>query len=324
MKIRVRSRELTEEDCRILAEITESARKGTPMESKMAVDTLAINIEKLSKSDEYHVLTASDENGNLVGWTYYYISFPLMAFINGYYPVVDDVNDSERTTLSLIEASKKDIVELGQHSRLEIEIIFYSEAHRAYYKRLVDSYQKCGFRFAAEEKHMKLDLRTIELPESELPQGYLVKKLSEVSYDQLVNPAFQTLNNSKEGLFLSLSHAEQEITLQYWFDKSKPYVDDASLILQKGRNVVGFVITRPTDDGPEIGPIGLVPDVRGKGLASYLLSSVLENLKNSSAASANLDTTVINSPAQKLYRKYGFEDVYHKQFYFWSPIDASH
>ena len=141
-----------------------------------------------------------------------------------------------------------------------------------------------------------------------------------MSYDQLVSPAFQTLNNSREGLFLSLSHAEQDITLQYWFDKSKPYVDDASLILQKDGNVIGFVITRPTDDGPEIGPVGLVPEYRGKGLASHLLARVLENLKTSSAKHVNLDTTIINLPAQKLYRKYGFKDVFYKQFYYWSPL----
>jgi ribosomal protein S18 acetylase RimI-like enzyme len=286
----------------------------------MTVETLARDIEKISESDKFRILTASDERGNFVGWTYYYIAFPLMAFINGYYPVVDNVNDSERITSSLIEASKKDIVELGKHSRLEIEVTLPSEEHRAHFKGLIDSYQKCGFKFAAEEMHMRTDLRTIHLPPIELPQGYLVKKLSEVSYDQLVNPAFRALKDSKEGLFLSLDHAEQETTIQYWFDKSKPYIDDASLILQRDGNVVGFVITRPTDDGPEIGPVGLVPEDRGKGLASYLLASVLKNLKNSGAANVILDTTIINLPSQKLYRRYGFEEVYYKQFYYWSPL----
>ena len=320
LKISVQSKVLTKEDCRILAEITKSMREGTPIEGEMTVETLARNIEKISESNEFRILIASDERGSFVGWTYYYIAFPLMAFINGYYPVVKEVNGSERITSSLIEASKKDVLELGQHSRLEIEVVFPSKEHRAHFKGLIDSYQKCGFKFAAEEMHMSSDLRAIHLPELELPQGYQVRKLSEVSYDQLVQPAFHTLKNSKEGLFLSLSHAEQETTLQYWFDKSKPYVDDASLILQRDGNVVGFVITRPTDDGPEIGPVGLVPEDRGKGLASYLLASVLENLKNSGATSVDLDTTVINFPSQKLYRKYGFEDVYYKQFYYWSPL----
>jgi ribosomal-protein-alanine N-acetyltransferase len=73
------------------------------------------------------------------------------------------------------------------------------------------------------------------------------------------------------------------------------------------------------DDEPEIGPVGLVPEARGQGLASYLLVSILGSLKDSGSTSAYLDTTITNLPAQKLYRKYGFEDVYYKQFYYWSP-----
>ncbi|MHA2353301.1 MAG: GNAT family N-acetyltransferase, partial [Candidatus Thorarchaeota archaeon] len=60
-------------------------------------------------------------------------------------------------------------------------------------------------------------------------------------------------------------------------------------------------------------------EARGQGLASYLLVRVLESLKNSGSTTASLDTTITNHPAQRLYRKYGFEDVYYKQFYYWSP-----
>ena len=135
----------------------------------------------------------------------------------------------------------------------------------------------------------------------------------------LEGPGFQTLENSKEGLFLSMSHAEQKITLEYFFDKSKPYIEDASLILEKNGEIIGFVITRLNDDEHEIGPVGIVPEARGQGLASYLLVRVLESLKDSGSTSAYLDTTITNHPAKKLYKKYGFKDVYYKQFYYWSP-----
>jgi ribosomal-protein-alanine N-acetyltransferase len=197
--------------------------------------------------------------------------------------------------------------------------VFPSDEHRAHSEKYVEWYRKCGFKFAAEEVHMKSDLGTIELPELDLPQGYIVRNFSEVSYDMLEGPGFQTLENSKEDLFLSMSHAEQKITLEYFFDKSKPYIEDASLILEKDGEIIGFVITRLNDDEPEIGPVGIVPEARGQGLASYLLVSVLGSLKDNGSTSAYLDTTITNRPAQKLYRKYGFEDVYYKQFYYWSP-----
>jgi ribosomal protein S18 acetylase RimI-like enzyme len=315
--IQVESRKLSSEECRVLANITKSARKGTPLESERSVDDIAKSIENLSTNDGFQLLTATDENGNLVGWTYYYIAFRLMDFISGFFPLVSE--HKEEIALSLIEASKRDTVERGQ-SRLEIELVFPSEEHRAHSKKVVDWYTKCGFKFAAEEVHMKTDLRVIELPEIELPQGYVVKNFSEMTYDMLEGPGFRTLKDSKEGLFLSMSRDEQIVTLKYFFSTSKPCIDDASVILERAGDVVGFVITRIGDDGnPDIGPVGLVPEVRGQGLGSYLLVRVLKSLKDSGSTDVYLDTTITNHPAQKLYRKYGFEDVYYKQFYYWSP-----
>ncbi|MHA2396104.1 MAG: GNAT family N-acetyltransferase [Candidatus Thorarchaeota archaeon] len=316
--VKVESRKLSSEECKVLANITITARKGTPEESERSVDDIAKGIERVSTNDDFQLLIASDENGNIIGWTYYYVAFPLMDFISGFFPLVRESGDSEEIALSLIEAAKRDTVERGQ-SRLEIELVFPTEAHRVHSEKFVGWYRKRGFQFAAEEVHMKSDLSKIELPEIDLPQGYILRKFSEVSYDMLEGPGFQTLKNSKEGLFLSSSHTEQKVTLEYFFDQSKPYVEDASLILEREGEIVGFVITRLKDDEYEIGPVGLVPEARGQGLASYLLVRVLESLKNSGSTTASLDTTITNHPAQRLYRKYGFEDVYYKQFYYWSP-----
>ena len=317
--IRIESRKLSSDDCDILAKITRAARRGTPAESSKSVEEIARDIEEISMSTSFQVLIAIDDQEAIVGWMQYYTGFPLMTFINGLYPVVDERDDSERIALALIEASKKDIIESGQ-SRLEIELVFLSDEHRAHSQKYIEWYRKCGFQFAAEEMHMKSDLRAIELPQLDLPNGYVIRKFSEVSYENLESSGRRTLEDSKEGLFLSMSHAEQDITLKYFFDKSKPYIEDASVILEQGGEVTGFVITRFNDDDePEIGPVGLVPEARGKGLASYLLVRVLKSLKEKGSTSVYLDTTITNLPAQKLYRKYGFNDVYYKQFYYWSP-----
>lgn len=316
--IKVESRKLSSEDCKRIARITMSARKGTPLESERSVEEVAQGIERISADDSFQILIASDDTGNIVGWTYYYIVFHLMDFISGFFPLVEENGDSEEIALLLIEAAKRDTLERGQ-SRLEIELVFPNEAHRAHSEKFVDLYRKCGFQFAAEEIHMKSDLSSIDLPEVDLPDEYTLRKFSEVSYDMLEGPGFRTLKDSMEGLFLSMSHAEQEVTLKYFFDQSKPYIENASLILEREGEIVGFVITRMKDDEPDIGPVGLVPEARGQGLGNYLLVRVLKSLKDTGSASAYLDTTITNLPAQGLYRKYGFEDMYYKQFYYWSP-----
>ena len=318
--VKIESRKLTVEDCEALAKITKDARKNTPLESERSVEDITNSIEKIAASDDFHIITATNERGKFIGWTYYYIAFPSMAFISGSYPTVVELDNHEAVALSLIEASKSHIVDLEQHSRLEIELEFLTDAYRIYFERLVGWYTKCGFKFAAEEVHMKSNLSAIELPEIDQPQGYILSKFSEVSYDTLEDSGFRTLKNSKEGLFLSMSHAEQKVTLEYFFDKSRPYINDASLILEREGEIIGFVITRLNEDNePEIGPVGIVPEARDKGLASYLLVRVLRNLRDSGETIVCLDTTITNHPAQKLYRKYGFQDVYYKQFYYWSP-----
>jgi ribosomal protein S18 acetylase RimI-like enzyme len=316
--VQVRFGGLSGEDCKKLAHLAINSRKDTPLGSDKSVDELAKSIENIVNDDTYQILTAYDD-GDLVGWMYYYVGFPLMTFINGYYPVVAEKPNSEEIALALIESSKKDFVK-KDHTRLEIEIVFPTEAHRSYSSRLVEWYKKCDFQFAAEEIHMKSDLNLIELPKLDLPKGYTLRRFSEVSFEMIEVPAFRTLKDSKEGLFLSMRKPEQDVTIHFFFDKAKPYIEDASLLLEKEGEIIGFVITRVGDDGePDIGPVGLVPEARGKRLASFLLVEVLKSLKASGSNSVYLDTTLTNYPAQKLYRKYGFNDVYHKQFYYWSP-----
>ncbi|MFW9961781.1 MAG: GNAT family N-acetyltransferase [Candidatus Thorarchaeota archaeon] len=314
--IEIRFNKLSQEDCKKLAALNIETRRGTPVQIDSSLEDITKSIENLSTSEGFRILTAHSE-GNIVGWLYYYVQFPLMTFISGYYPVVD--SDSEEIAKALIQAAKRETVERG-HTRLEIEIVFPTQAHREYSKKLVNMYTKCGFQFAAEEIHMKCDLSTAALHKIDTLEGYAIKRFSDASYERLEEVGFRTLKESKEGLFLSMSHDEQIVTLQYFFDRSNPYIDDASLILERDGKIVGFVITRIGDDGePDIGPVGLVPELRGKGLASFLLTNVLKNLRDSGSNSVSLDTTVINTPAQKLYRKFGFKDIHHKQFYYWSP-----
>lgn len=119
--VQVESRKLSSEVCKILANLNASVRNNTPLESTKSVDEVARNIEDLSTNDAFRIITASDENGNLVGWVYYYVAFPLMTFISGFYPVVDKIDENEEIALALIEASKREIIERG-HTRLEIEL----------------------------------------------------------------------------------------------------------------------------------------------------------------------------------------------------------
>ncbi len=316
--IRVESKQLRPEDCKILARITSSAREKTPLESGKSVEEISADIEKISSSDEVQILVARDDNGVILGWISFYVGIPPMAFIDGFMPIVDSKHEPEKTALFLIEAAKRDIVGRG-YTRIEIEMRLQTDAHRALSKGFVDWYEQCDFQFAAEEAHMRSNLTSLSLPSLRPPRNCILRKLSEVSYEQLERAGFQTFEDSKDDLFHSESHAEQKVELKHFFDVSRAFIENASLILERDGKIVGFVITRMRDNEAEIGPIGLVPEVRGQGLANYLLGYALKNLRDNGLTNATLDMSVANLPARKLYKKYGFEDLYCKQFYFWAP-----
>ena len=316
--IRVESKDLNSVDCQNLAKITMSVRKGTPLETDTTLEEIARNIEKLSAHDDFQILIAINENEEIVGWIYYYVAFPLMTFISGFFPIVDQTREAEAIALSLIEVSKKKLVELG-HTRLELELEFPSNAHRALSKVYIDWYGKCGFQFAAEEVHMMCNLDKIEFPEVNLPNGFILEKFSDVNYEQIVSSGFLTFENSADDLFLSSSHTEKKVTLEHYFDISDAFIEDASFILMRDDEIIGFVITRIRDGEVRIGPIGVVPDVRRKGLANYLLVHVLKNLRNNGVKDVGIDMSINNHPAKGLYKRYGFKETYYKQFYYWSP-----
>ena len=318
MMIRVESKKIRPEDCKILARITSSAREKTPLESGKSIEEIAANIERNSSSDEVQILVARDDNGVILGWISFYVGIPPMAFIDGFMPIVDSEYEPEKTALSLIEAAKRDIVGRG-YTRIEIEMKLQTNAHRALSKEFVDWYEKCDFQFAAEEAHMCSNLTSLSLPSLRPPKNCILRRLSEVSYEQLERAGFQAFENSKDDLFHSESHAEQEVELKHFFDVSRPFIESASLILERDGKIVGFVITRMRDNDAEIGPVGLIPEARGQGLASYLLAYALKSLRSNGLKSATLDMSIANLPARILYKKYGFEEMYYQQFYFWSP-----
>jgi ribosomal protein S18 acetylase RimI-like enzyme len=315
--IRVESKKPNEEVYNVLARIASSVRKGTPLDSRKSTKDIIADIEKISAKDEYQILTAWDKEGTIRGWIYYYLGIALMAFINGFQPLVEPTYQPDQIALPLIEAAKRDIAGRG-YSRLEIELNLPTDAHRILSKRYIEWYERAGFRFAAEEVHMSSDLISQDLPELSLPKPYVLRRFSDVSYEQLESAGFQTFENSDDALFRSMKPAEQRMNLKYFFDTSTPYVEDASVILELDGKIIGFVITRMRGGEAELGPVDLIPEVRGQGLASYLLTYVLRALKSTGTKTAVLDMSITNHPARKLYEKYGFKDDYYKQFYFWS------
>lgn len=124
--------------------------------------------------------------------------------------------------------------------------------------------------------------------------------------------------------------AEQQafITMQYQmqtrsYDMQHPNAEH-SVIIYEGRSAGRLIVDR-TATAIELTDIAVLPEFRGKGIASTLIQRLQEE---AARTGVDVDLTVdrTNSNAFHLYRKLGFEVAGETQIHFamkWSPTNKS-
>jgi ribosomal-protein-alanine N-acetyltransferase len=80
--------------------------------------------------------------------------------------------------------------------------------------------------------------------------------------------------------------------------------------------VVGYAGYWFVVDEAHISTIAVHPEWRGLGVGEQLLVSLLSHALDLGAVAATLEVRVSNTPAQNLYRKYGFEPVGRRRRYY--------
>ncbi|EDL48139.1 ribosomal protein S18-alanine N-acetyltransferase [Erythrobacter sp. SD-21] len=96
-------------------------------------------------------------------------------------------------------------------------------------------------------------------------------------------------------------------------------------IPSNGEDAAGFVLARQALDEIELLLIAVHPDHRGIGLGRALLRHFCDSARQRGAAQVFLEMRA-NNPAERLYRKEGFEQIGLRRDYYrtllGSPIDA--
>jgi [ribosomal protein S18]-alanine N-acetyltransferase len=85
--------------------------------------------------------------------------------------------------------------------------------------------------------------------------------------------------------------------------------------------VAGFVAARLTSDEIHINNVAVREKYRRRGIGGALLSSALEQGKQSGACKAFLEVRAGNAAAQALYAQQGFETVGRRSAYYSQPIE---
>ncbi|MEW6641028.1 MAG: ribosomal protein S18-alanine N-acetyltransferase [Pseudomonadota bacterium] len=89
--------------------------------------------------------------------------------------------------------------------------------------------------------------------------------------------------------------------------------------LRRGRQIIGFSVSRIALDEAEILSIAIAAEQRGKGLSRDLLQTHLGHLAGRGVRKVFLEVEENNQPARRLYERMGFRIVGRRERYYRDP-----
>ena len=92
-------------------------------------------------------------------------------------------------------------------------------------------------------------------------------------------------------------------------------------VAKKGGTIVGYICAGCIIDEGHILDVAVHPEHRRLGIASTLVSLVIERLKEEGCRFVFLEVRDSNGPAKKMYGKFGFEFLGTRKNYYVSPVE---
>ncbi len=245
-------------------------------------------------------------NDKLVGLLLLSINIPKFGFIWDWYPYVEPGPKEE---LIAIELLKKCIKNTGRDiDRFEVAFTIETEQDKTRYIQYSKWFESLNFHRIAEEAVMELTLENKEFEPHAFPKNINLKSIKDADLNDLVDCAYEVFNSSQDIIFLDLGEAQKQAMVNKIFDTSKkPIIEDATFILMKDGEVIGFVVVIPDGNEAEIRSFGIKPKYRNKGLGKNLMLLSLNILIKNGFKVVLLDVTIENKPAFGVYSKLGFK-----------------
>lgn len=188
----------------------------------------------------------------------------------------------------------------------------------------IDLFTGHGFKAARYAYKMERDL-TLPIPEEPLPAGLDLRVWTE-AYDQTLMEAFNVAFHGQWGV-----PQMDEVLWRQLFTGVPQFKGDSTYLAMDGESIAGFCInwidqTKNEERGVREGwieAVGVIPEWRGKGLASALLSQSLRNFFAAGMERAALDVDTQNpTGALRLYEKLGFEAA-KRTIHFTKEVDSA-
>jgi ribosomal protein S18 acetylase RimI-like enzyme len=244
----------------------------------------------------------------LVGWAGLYVMSESMVYLDPWHPLVLPGEDSEDLFQRLVKESINHTQSIGR-TRLEVFLMELTDDIRSTYDRYGPLYESAGMRRENEWTQMHCDLTSSKLTEPEIPEGFSLKQIKDVSNEEIWPCYNETFLSSGDRRYLNQTEAQRKENFNDFFDRSKPIEEDASLLLYSGDQIVGFMKINILSFGGFVNGIGIHPDYRRRGFARLLMTASLVQAAQNNMKTVVLEVDIENKHAIALYEQLNFKHV---------------
>ncbi|MFW9938461.1 MAG: GNAT family N-acetyltransferase, partial [Candidatus Thorarchaeota archaeon] len=261
-----------------------------------------------ARSNYKFILFEAYESNQLIGLLLLFTNTQKFGLIWEWHPFVLPNKNEEDISKELI---KKSIEFSKDNGIIRIEACFGIEKDqdKQRYLKYFRLYKKLGFHHVIEEAEMELNLNEKVLKKVKFTRNFEIKSVKNVEKNELFQCSFEIMNKSRDNMFLDLTEEQKWEVIKNYFEPSKPIIQEASIILTESNKIIGLAIAKYSTfekGSATIGPFGILPNFRKKGLGETLLLFCLKKLLENNFRIINLDVAIENKPAYNLYSKVGF------------------
>ncbi len=289
-------------------------------DNKMTAAGIEESLSEMAEDDNEIMFLARDsENQEILGKLGVYTGFPRMAFISKWDPIVKPSKSKEVMERVLIQRCKR-YIKRKKYSRLEALLSPIWEGLEKTRREYQILYEREGFHLSTVEASMEVEMSKWKPPSQtpELPDGCEYVEITNWKNEELIKVIHEIFEISKNRLTHDMTEPERNITYNYWLDRTRPFHSSTVLVLHD-KKVIGLCVGRIQNNKVELGPIGLLPEFRGKKIAYALMYESMMKIKQDREMKyAKLEVDITNDSALKLYITFGFSEQYRQEYYAWN------
>ncbi|NPD89648.1 MAG: GNAT family N-acetyltransferase [Asgard group archaeon] len=255
------------------------------------------------------------ENEELVGWLGVMNVKSVTILIWEDHPIIFSDSNKELIALELIQSC----IKCANMKNVENVRIFTieSEERRPRYQELKQYFLQAGMKQTHTVLCMKNQLTPDIIRDVSINYDYHVESMNLQDRQLLMDCYMEIFAESYDNFTNSLDSKEYKV----WNFTLDAKMTEDSRVIKKDKEIIA--ISRVVDYGDfmELGPIGVLPDHRGKGLGNVLMEECLASLLEQDKTNTYLEVDISNTPAIKLYDKYGFKEVSKKHGFLWRATE---